>query len=222
VIIVLLALSLSGYFLIPPILGKQNARNKLLPAIQKLVDDNFRPPTEAFDLALQAEKYIAGDSALIKLWPTVASTTSIETTPAGAEVFWKDYHTPDAAWRKAGTTPLKDVRFPRGYLRVEIRKQGYQTIEYAGHWPYARIGLDIAKLKMDKSGSLPENMVRIPKKTTSMYIVGLDMEKRVGEFLKTNSGYQQTIQSIYECRRIFQQIILELSRLFQWKRNRAG
>ncbi len=184
-IIVLLALSLSGYFFIPPIIRKQNARNKLLPAIQKLVDENSRPPTQAFDLALQADKYLSGDSVLIKLWPTLATKVSIETNPGNADVFWKDYHTPDAPWRKAGTTPLKDLRLPRGYLRVEIRKQCYQTIEYAGPWAYARIGAEIAELKMDKTESLPENMVRIPKKKTSMYIVGLEQHggKEVGEFL---------------------------------------
>ena len=181
----LIVLGAAGYILIPPLLKKQNARNKLLPAIQKLVAENFRPPTQAFDMGLEAEKYIAKDSALIKLWPIIATAISIETQPAEAEVFWKDYNTPDAEWRKAGTTPLKDVRFPRGYLRLEIRKKGFQTIEYAGPWSYARIGADIANLKLDSAGSLPENMVRIPKKVTDMYIVGLEQHggKEVGEFL---------------------------------------
>ena len=183
--LVVLALSVTGYVLIPPIFKKQNARNKLLPAIQKLMDENFRPPTEAFDLAMQAEKYIPNDSVLINLWPILASTVSMVTEPAGAEVYWKDYNKPDAEWRKAGTTPLMKVRFPRSYLRMEIRKKGYQTIEYAGPWVYSRLGADIDTLKLDAIGSLPENMVRIPKKVTDMYIVGLEQHggKEVGEFL---------------------------------------
>ena len=51
-------LAITGYIFIPSITKKQNARTKLLPAIQKLVNENFRPPTEAFDLAVEAEKYI--------------------------------------------------------------------------------------------------------------------------------------------------------------------
>lgn len=178
-------LAIAGFAFIPSILKKQNARNKLLPAIQNLVNENFRPPTEAYNLALEAEKYIPKDCVLVKLWPTIATTVSIETEPAGAEVFWKDYHKPDDDWRRAGTTPLKDARFPRGYLRMEIRKKDFQTIEYAGPWTYARLGGDIAKLKLDKAGSLPENMVRVPKKVTDMYIVGLEQYggKEVGEFL---------------------------------------
>jgi eukaryotic-like serine/threonine-protein kinase len=174
----------AAYIFIPPVLGKLNARTRLMPAIEKLVNENFRPPTEAFDLALEAEKYIPKDSTLLKLWPTIATTISIETEPAGAEIFWKDYDTPDAEWRSAGVTPLKNVRFPRSYLRMEIRKKGYQTIEYAGPWSYARLGPDLSHIKLDAVGSLPENMVRIPKKKTDMYIVGLEQlgGETVGEF----------------------------------------
>jgi class 3 adenylate cyclase/dienelactone hydrolase len=174
-----------GYLIIPQFLHKQNARNNLLPAIQKSVDENFRPPMEAYDLGLQAEKYIPNDSTLIKLWPTISSTVSMNTEPEGAEVFWKDYHTPDAEWRYAGSTPLKNERFPRGYLRIEIRKDGFQTIEYAGPSPYRRLGSFIEKINLDSLGSLPENMVRITGNTARMNIVGLEQEggRQVDEFL---------------------------------------
>jgi dienelactone hydrolase len=57
---------------------------------------------------------------------------------------------------------------------MEFRKAGYQTVEYAGPLAYARIGSDIDTLKLDSVGSLPENMVKVPAKTTDMYIVGLE------------------------------------------------
>lgn len=170
----IIILAIAGYIFIPSITKKQNARTKLLPAIQKLVNENFRPPTEAFDLATKAEKYIPKDCVLVNLWPILSTSVSILTEPAGAEIFWKDYHRPDDEWRKAGTTPLDKARFPRGYLRLEIRKKGYQTIEYAGPWAYGRLGPDIDTLKLDVTGNLPENMVRIPKKITDMYVVGLE------------------------------------------------
>ncbi len=178
-------LALAGYFFLPPYFNKLHARNKLLPAIQKMVDENFRAPTEAYDMATEAEEYIPGDSALVKLWPQVSTAISMVTEPAGAEVFWKDYKNPDAEWRMAGTTPLKDVRFPLGYLRIEIRKKGFQTIEYAGPWGFGRLGPDIDTLRLDATGSLPENMIRIPAVTAAMNIVGLEQEggKQVGEFL---------------------------------------
>ncbi len=128
------------------------------------MNENFRPPTKAFDLATDAEKYIPNDSALIKLWPIVSATVSVETAPAGAEVFWKDYVTPAAPWRSAGITPLKNIRFPRSFLRMEIRKKGYQTIEYEGPAAYRILGPEIEHLKLDKEGALPENMVRVTRK----------------------------------------------------------
>ncbi len=185
IILAFVILLVAGYFLIPPYFNKLNARNKLIPAIQKMVDDNFRVPTKAFDMALEAEKYIPSDSALIKLWPKISTSVSIMTEPEGAEVFWKDYHTPDAAWRSAGSTPLKEVKFPRGYLRMEIRKKGYQIIEYAGILTNDSLRSDIYMLKLDVPNNMPENMVRIPANKASMNIVGLEQEsgKQVDEFL---------------------------------------
>ena len=52
-------------------------------------------PTVAYELGLEAEQWIPEDSALIKLWPIIVSTTSVETQPAGVEVVWKDYNKPD-------------------------------------------------------------------------------------------------------------------------------
>jgi class 3 adenylate cyclase/dienelactone hydrolase len=184
-VLIIVALALVGFYFVRPWMKKQYARNELIPKIQKLINDNSRPPTSAYDLGLEAEKYIPDDSVLIKLWPVIATTISMETQPNGAEVLWKDYNTPDADWRSAGITPLKNTRFPRSYLRMQIKKKGYQTIEYAGPWTYARLGHRIAHLKLDKLGGLPENMVRIPKDTTNMYIVGLEGygPRAVSEFL---------------------------------------
>ena len=184
-LLLMVILLAAGYFLITPYYNKQNARNKLIPAIQKMVDENFRAPTKAFDMALEAEKYIPNDSALLKLWPLISTTASIVTVPSGAEIFWKDYETPEAAWRSAGISPLKDARFPRGYLRFEIRKKGYQTIEYAGPSGLLKLSEEIDTLKLDPVDQLPENMIRIRQKIAPMNIVGLEQEggKIVGEFL---------------------------------------
>ncbi|MEO6490649.1 MAG: SUMF1/EgtB/PvdO family nonheme iron enzyme [Ferruginibacter sp.] len=180
-VVIIAALS---FWIIPPILNKENARNKILPAIQKLVDENFRPPTKAYDLAIEAEKYIPKDSALIKLWPLISTTVSIRTMPSGAEVYWKDYNTPGSEWRFAGTTPLESIKFPRVYLRMEFRKKGFQTIEYAGPSSYQKLGSVIDTLVLDPIGSLPENMVRIPNAVSEMQIVGLEQYegKSTGDF----------------------------------------
>lgn len=197
-----LAISMVGLYFIPTLTKKYQARTVLIPAIEKLVSDNFRPPTEAFDMALQAEQYIGKDSVLINLWPKISTNISLKTEPPGAEVFWKDYHTPDDEWRPAGTTPLTDVRFPRGYLRMEFRKPGFQTIEYAGSLVLDPFGLDSSILHLDTMGSVPEGMVRIPKALTYMYIVGLEQHgpKIVDEFLidryeVTNDNFKKFVEA---------------------------
>lgn len=164
---------------------KEHARNVLLPEIENTAATMFRSNRQIFDKAVEAERYLPKDPTLAKLWPSIATTLSIETEPAGAEVFWRDYGTPTADWRSAGITPFKDVKVPRDYLRLEVRKGGYQTIELAVPMFSLRILPIKNHLKMDPRGTLPENMVRIPKSTTDMQIVGIEKygPRDVPEFL---------------------------------------
>jgi eukaryotic-like serine/threonine-protein kinase len=172
-----------GFFFILSWQKKEHARTELLPAIQEATSKMFRPNAQLFEMAMQAEKYLPNDPTLARLWPAIATTMSIDTEPAGAEVFWKDYDAPTEDWRLAGVTPFESVKVPRNYLYVEIRKKGYQTIEFAG--PGLFSGKIVQHLRMDELGSLPENMVRVPTTTTGMNIVGLEKHggKEVPEFL---------------------------------------
>ena len=180
-----LLLAVAAVILIPPWVQKERARNDLLPAIEGLAGKMFRSNREIFDMAVTAEKYLPHDPTLAKLWPSIVNTMSIDTEPAGAQVYWKDYDTPAAEWRFSGVSPLKDVKVPRDYLRLEIRKAGYQTIELA--MPSFALGIRpiVQHLKLDPLGNLPQNMVRIPTSTTDMEIVGLEKSgpKEVPEFL---------------------------------------
>jgi formylglycine-generating enzyme required for sulfatase activity/pimeloyl-ACP methyl ester carboxylesterase len=171
--------------LIPAWQKKQNARNVLLPAIEERAATMFRSNRQIFEMAVEAEKSLPKDPTLARLWPSIATTLSITTEPAGAEVFWKDYNTPAADWRSAGVTPFEDVKVARDFLRLEIRKPGYQTIALAAPRFHNGVPPIVEHLRMDPSGSLPENMVRIPKSTTDMEVVGLEKygPKDVPEFL---------------------------------------
>ncbi|MBL7871668.1 MAG: SUMF1/EgtB/PvdO family nonheme iron enzyme [Cyclobacteriaceae bacterium] len=179
-----------------------HARTVLLPAIQKSLDENFRPPFETYQMAEEARKIISNDSTLIKLWARLTVTIPVNTNPEGAEVFWKDYTRPDMEWISMGTTPIKEATFKRNYVRVKFEKAGYQTVEYTGPNVYELLGKEIVNVKMDAAGSLPENMVRIPSKSTLMYIVGVESygNRNVGEFLidkfeVTNEAYKKFVDS---------------------------
>ena len=110
---------------VPKWRNKQKALNEWIPEIQKMAEANFITPTKAFDLAKEAEKYIPKDSALLKLWPKIASPFSFQTVPAGADVYWKDYNDTKGEWKLLGKTPLKNVWIPRGFTRIKIEKTGF-------------------------------------------------------------------------------------------------
>lgn len=174
-----LLLAVTGFFVVPKWMHQQMARKELIPAIQKLVDENFNAPSRAFEMATEAAQYIPDDSALIKLWPKISRHVSIATDPPGAEVSWKDYDRPGDSWKTTGTTPFKELKIPFG-IRVKIEKPGYQTIVLTS----GRVGTENS-IKLDSLGTLPDNMVRIPSARPGMYIVGLEHHggKVVGEFL---------------------------------------
>ncbi len=199
----LLVLALAAAALVPPWQRHEHARNVLLPALVDALAKSPDSNASLLDMALEVEKAMPGDRSLARLWPKVATTLSIETQPANAGVYWKDYDTPDAPWRFAGTTPLKDARVPRDLLRVELRKEGFQTIELVSPGYLVHVGTDPPRLKLDRSGSLPPRMVRIPGSVVSqMGLLGLDEYSgtEVPEFLAdkyevTNREYKAFIDA---------------------------
>jgi len=177
---------------------KNYARNVLKPEIQKLVDENFTPSVQAFELAAEALKIIPNDSLLINLWKVISQNISLTTEPEGAKVYWKDYNHPLDSWKEIGITPFKNKKVPVAYIRIKIEKEGYDTILLT-----AFNLLDMSKpLVLDSIGLLPQGMVHVPPQTTQMRIIGLEKYggKQVGEFLAdrfevTNKEFRQFIDA---------------------------
>jgi pimeloyl-ACP methyl ester carboxylesterase len=168
----LLLVAALGAVIVPWWQHREYARNVLLPGIEDELARSPHSNAHLLEIALAAEKTLPNDHALAKLWPQIATTLTIDTQPAGAQVYWKDYGTPEAPGHFAGLTPLKDARVPRDLLRVEVRKDGYQSVELVT--PRFFVGSDVPRLKLDRIGTLPRNMVRIPRSKTQMNFVGLD------------------------------------------------
>ncbi len=115
----------------------------------------------------------AGDAITEDQWAAMSSVVSIETTPPGAEIRWKDYSTPDADWQSIGRTPLAKVRLPLGGLRVEVTKDGYDPLEAVLvkwsrdlHDAVAEVNTgqyaDRITFDLNQSGALPSGMVLVP------------------------------------------------------------
>ena len=129
-----------------------------IPEIARLSDQETNGAAMA--LARQALAYAPHDSQLLELWNRVSADVNIETDPPGATVEVKDYLTPAAPWTTVGQTPLHKVRFPWGYSRIRISRQGFETYEI-GHQVQGEASPDL-HLKLDPAGTWPAGMVKVP------------------------------------------------------------
>ena len=155
------------------------AREEALPEIERLADamSLLREGAHgwrAFDLARDAESVIPSDPVLERQWPRITRSVSITSDPPGADIFAKPYSAPDDAWTLLGQTPLEDFRFPLGFSRVKLAKEGYRAVQdvlwsididlFPTSWSY----------ELPEVGSVPEEMVRFSADTAALQMPGVD------------------------------------------------
>lgn len=140
------------------------ARNQALPEIIRLVEEeNF---IAAFRLAKQAEKHISEDPLLSQIWPQISRDVSFHTVPEGADVYLKNYKAIETDWDYLGQTPLENVRIPRGFFRWRVEKEEYKEVELAASGPQGE-----HPLPLDKSGTIPSEMVRVLGDSTGLGVL---------------------------------------------------
>src|ERR1039458_4415724 len=173
---VVLALSLAGvYWVVERNADVRRARPTALPQVLQAVQrgDYFA----AFAQAHQAERYISDDPILKGLWPQFSRVVTIETDPAGASVYRKEYRAVDGAWEYLGRSPLRGLRIPHGYSRWKIEAAGYQTLEAAGDPTEASLPPqppETVHLALTRSGDQFEDMALVPAGATRLQIPGLE------------------------------------------------
>ncbi|MHC4681676.1 MAG: bifunctional serine/threonine-protein kinase/formylglycine-generating enzyme family protein [Planctomycetota bacterium] len=129
-----------------------------IPNIIRLIEEDRC--LAAFQLAQRAEKYIPYNSTLKQLWSEMSCDYSIITTPPGANVSYKEYSDIQGQWLYLGLSPQKNIRFPRGFYRWQIEKEGFETREcVAGRRTDAPGQL---KVDLREEGSPTPGMVLIP------------------------------------------------------------
>jgi formylglycine-generating enzyme required for sulfatase activity/tRNA A-37 threonylcarbamoyl transferase component Bud32/dienelactone hydrolase len=170
------------------------AREKVMPEIERLAGESKW--ASAYFLAKQIEPVIADDPTFVKLRPSYAARGIIKTDPPGAEVLIAEYGTASDNWVSVGTTPTDTMLLPRGLWRLKLQKQGFVPFDGA-----SSVGLvNQRAIKLDATGSIPENMVRVPGGNYILDIPGLDHldSVRVGEYLidrfeTTNREYKEFV-----------------------------
>jgi len=146
------------------------ARQVALPQITSLSESSgswgLGKLPEAYALAVQAEKAIPGDPALASLWPAISYRLSVETTPPGADLYYKNYVEPNAPWNLVGRTPIRNVRVPRGTLIWKFEKSGFGTVYRTTLALIPRVLVPPgeggeASVTLDALDKIPPGMVRV-------------------------------------------------------------
>ncbi len=141
---------------------------------------------EAFALAELVEPVVPGDPRLLGLWPAMSRLFDVQTTPDGADVFVREYSAPDGASRHLGRSPVGDLRLPLGLYRWRIQKEGFATVDRAHGWFRPAGSMRVAlKVRLDQTGAIPPEMVRVPGGMAPAQLPGLDHlpSVRLGDFL---------------------------------------
>jgi len=189
-----------GSFGFRKIRGERWVRNEGLPQLAAMVDriqglNEGREAWDAFLLARRIEAVAPREPLLERLGPRYLRRVTVTSEPPGARVYLRYYDEPDAAPLFMGTTPLKDVPFPRGFLRLRLERPGSDPVEDL----MGNTGLFEADYayRMAAPGELPEGMVRLPGGLIELTLNGLDPlgKKPVPAFLMdrfevTNRAYK--------------------------------
>ena len=145
----------------------QWAREVALPELREMATDVHTNALAGFELIRNVEPILGSDTEFQELKSLLTARISIRTEPSGAEVWYKPYTTPDAAWRALGSTPIESAVLPATYLRWKLEKAGYQTVLDVRHthgWNSAAGGVvPMDKLwTLDEAGERPPGMIEVP------------------------------------------------------------
>ena len=119
---ILLLAAAGGWWLYRRAAERRWAREDAIPQIETLIQS--RRPLEALAVLQRAEKDLPGDPHLRQVRDANTLLVEVTSEPEGAEVSIQDYLTPHGPALNLGTTPLKNIRIPRGYFRWTVVKSG--------------------------------------------------------------------------------------------------
>jgi serine/threonine protein kinase/formylglycine-generating enzyme required for sulfatase activity/cephalosporin-C deacetylase-like acetyl esterase len=201
------------------------ARNQAVPQISRLIDEEKLG--DAYALAVQAERYIPHDPMLIKFWPKISWSASINTNPPGASVYRKDYKAKDTGWQFVGRTPIEKQRFPETDSLWKFELKGYETVERAT-FPDA----ESMTVTMDEEGRSPAGMVHVElasseSETALVRLSGLAGYETlpaiplrnywIDKFEVTNAGYKKFVdQGGYQKQQYWKHEFRKAGRVLPW------
>jgi eukaryotic-like serine/threonine-protein kinase len=133
-------------------------RERIVPEIWQLAEQHHG--VAAYRLLRQAEREAPNDPAVKELKAELAWPAQLESTPAGARVFARDYTDLQGDWEYLGQTPLK-LGLPASHYALKLTNDGYASVEISNDDRSLRMSI-----VLDSIGSVPADMVHIPAGTS--------------------------------------------------------
>ncbi|HRH46145.1 MAG TPA: bifunctional serine/threonine-protein kinase/formylglycine-generating enzyme family protein, partial [Pyrinomonadaceae bacterium] len=166
---VLLILTVGGWFY------RQNRNLNWAKENIKKVEElaNTDKTFEAYDLALEVQKFLPNDENWAKLMPLVSDNLTVKTEPAGAKVYLKRFQADkDGEFPERqfiGETPIENLRIPRGQYLLYLEKEGFAPFmrSVSGRLPNYTTDLiwmppiEISA-KLEAAEKVPDKMIFIP------------------------------------------------------------
>ncbi len=122
-----------------------------LAEVREMVGE--RQFAKAYARALQLEPSFDDVSLSEKLWQAVTQNVTLTSTPSGAHVSVRAYNSEEDDWEELGQTPLEEARVPKGFVRIRMVLDGYQTLVVAS-W-------EGGEYRLEPVGSLPQDMLYV-------------------------------------------------------------
>jgi pimeloyl-ACP methyl ester carboxylesterase len=162
------------------------AKGQAIPQIKQLMEKGQF--FAAYRLARRAEPYVRDDPTLTRLRLNYSTPATVETDPASADVYLKEYSDVKGDWEYLGQSPLQ-VNLPTTSYRWKIEKNGFDTIESAAERRFA--------FKLMAKGGAPANMLLVPSGSSQL---GQRPPVEVpaffvGKYEVTNREFQKFVQS---------------------------
>lgn len=148
------------------------AKEQAVPEITNLIGAEHY--SSAFALARKAKQYIPKDPNLTKLWGEMSREITAHTAPEGASIYIQEYTSFKDPWEYIGTSPLINIRVPLGLFRWKIQKEGFEPVEASVFLRRFPKEAPSVSFTLDKKGSIPHGMVRVPGGETELNIPALE------------------------------------------------
>lgn len=159
------------------------AHETLIPEVRRSIDN--KNARRAYEIVLLALDVLGEDPTLVELRDEVSNEAKIETDPPGAEVHIRPFEK-GGEWSYFGQTPVSN-RLPTGAYQLKVELPGYTTVFVAVTNPSFELQSLAAPpgsilqidpvIHLDPTGTVPEDMVRVPALQYSFTFGGMPINQ---------------------------------------------